>query len=68
MSEEAKKMFERVEKPHKEFHNIGLELYEAYNSGDIKRTLELGYKLLNKSVEVIETIKDFSKIIKSCIV
>ena len=68
MSEEARKMFEKVEKPHKEFHNIGLELYEAYNSGDIKRTLELGYKLLNKSVEVIETIKDFSKIIKSCIV
>ncbi len=68
ISEEVKSIFSKIEKPHKEFHIIGFELYEAYEKGDIKKTLELGYKLLNKSVEVIENIKDFSKIIKSCII
>lgn len=68
MSEEAKKMFVKLEKPHREFHSIGLELYDAYSNGDIKKSLELGYKLLNKSVEVIESIKEFSRIIKNCIV
>ncbi len=65
--EEMDKLLSEIEKPHKEFHTIGIELYETYKNGDIKRTLELGYQLLNISVEVIEKVKGFSNLIKSCL-
>ncbi len=67
LASDAERFFSKIEQPHKEFHTIGFKLYEAYQQGDIKTTLDLGYKLLNKSAELIQLLKEFSKNIKSCI-
>ncbi len=67
LAPEAERFFAKIEQPHKEFHTIGFQLHEAYQQGDIKTTLELGYRLLNQSAQLIQLLKDFSKTIKSCI-
>ncbi len=64
---EAKRFFEKIEEPHREFHKIGFEIFEAFQEGDIKKTLELGYKLLSKSEELIKELKAFSKQVKTCV-
>jgi len=63
---EASRSFSVIEAPHREFHELGLELYESYEKGDIKKTLEKSYELLEKSKVLVYELKEFARRIKMC--
>ncbi len=66
LSSEANRAFSVIQQPHKEFHEIGEQLYEAYKKGNNKEVLDKSFILMEKSHLLVKEIKNFALNIKMC--
>jgi len=66
MGTEAVERFSNIEKPHKDFHQLGNKILEDFKKGKLVEAMEQSFDLISLSQNVVESIKRLAELVKKC--